>query len=133
MRAIVIGGDSDIGTALASALASRGDIVCSTTRRAVSAKRHAVHLDLTSSDVDSISLPEADIAFFCAAITGFAACRTNESLARQVNVTAAPAGPSIGGGRDKGGSIINQRSLRLAFPPRAGKLPAMSESQYTGS
>ena len=39
---------------------------------------------------------------------------------------AAPAGPSFGGGRNKGGSIINQRSLRLASPPRAGKLPAMS-------
>ena len=88
MRALVIGGDSGIGTALASALASRGDIVCSTTRRVVSAKRHATHLDLTSPDVDSVRLPEADVAFFCAAVTGFSACRTNEPLARQVNVTA---------------------------------------------
>ena len=88
MRALVIGGDSGIGTALASALASRGDIVCSTTRRVVSAKRHATHLDLTSPDVDSVRLPEVDVAFFCAAVTGFSACRTNEPLARQVNVTA---------------------------------------------
>jgi dTDP-4-dehydrorhamnose reductase len=45
-------------------------------------------LDLSSPDINSISLPRADIAFFCAAITGFSACRTNEALARDVNVTA---------------------------------------------
>ena len=88
MRAIVIGGDSNIGTSLADTLASRGNRVWSTTRRAASESRNSVYLDLTSSDVGSISLPDADIAFFCAAITGFAACRKNESLARQVNVTS---------------------------------------------
>ena len=74
-----------------------------------------------------IQLPEADIAFFCAAITSFAACRTNEALARQVNVTSPLllARRLVAAG-NKGGSIINQRSLRLAFPSRAGKLPAMS-------
>jgi len=87
MRAIVVGGDSSIGSALACALVARGDSVCSTTRRTTPATRHTVHLDLTSFDVDNVLLPQADVAFFCAAVTSFAACRENESLARQVNVT----------------------------------------------
>ena len=39
---------------------------------------------------------------------------------------AGLACPSIGGSGNKGSSIINQRSLRLAFPSRAVKLAAMS-------
>ena len=88
MRAIVIGGDSNIGSALATALKLRGDFVCSTTRRRKPANSYALHLDLSSPDINTVSLPRADIAFFCAAITSFSACRTNEALARDVNVTA---------------------------------------------
>jgi dTDP-4-dehydrorhamnose reductase len=88
MKAIVIGGDSKIGNALATAIKSRGDFVCSTTRRSKSGNPRALHLDLTSPSIHAASLPGADIAFFCAAITGFAACRKNETLARQVNVTS---------------------------------------------
>ena len=88
MKAIVIGGDGSIGSALTKALLSRGDTVCQTTRRSAFAGSSAIHLDLASFHIDTIQLPEADIAFFCAAITGFAACRANEALARQVNVTA---------------------------------------------
>jgi len=87
MKTIVVGADGVIGRALAVALASQGHFVCATTRRPTP-NRCGVHLDLSSFDVDAIQLPEADIAFFCAAITGFAACRANEALARQVNVTA---------------------------------------------
>jgi dTDP-4-dehydrorhamnose reductase len=87
MKALVIGGDGTIGSALTKALVSRGDTVCKTTRRSALAERNATQLDLASFDVDALRLPEADVAFFCAAITSFAACRTNEGLARQVNVT----------------------------------------------
>ena len=127
MKALIVGGDGIIGSALTKALVSRGDTVCKTTRRSALAERNATQLDLASFDVDALRLPEADVAFFCAAITGFAACRTNEAIGAsgQRNVPSL-AGPSIGGGRNKGGSIVNQRSLRLAFPSRAGKLPAMS-------
>jgi|SoiMethySBSTD1v2_1073268.scaffolds.fasta_scaffold06039_8 dTDP-4-dehydrorhamnose reductase len=87
MRVIVIGFDSAIGGALARAFTARGDLVCSTTWRAGSAERNMVKLDLTSFDPDAVPLPRADIAFFCAAITSIAACRENETLARQINVT----------------------------------------------
>src|SRR5262245_38308781 len=90
MKALVIGGDGSIGSALTEALLSRGDTVCQTTRRPVLAARNAIRLDLASFEIDALRLPEADIAFFCAAITSFAACRKDESLARQVNV-ARPA------------------------------------------
>jgi dTDP-4-dehydrorhamnose reductase len=87
MRVIVIGFDSTIGGALAGAFSARGDFVCSTTRRAGPAKKNTVKLDLAAFDPDAVPLPRADIAFFCASITSFAACRENETLARQINVT----------------------------------------------
>ena len=87
MKTIVVGADGVIGSALAAALALQGDFVCATTRRPTLPNGCGAHLDLSSFDVDAVQLPEADIAFFCAAITSFSACRKNESLARQVNVT----------------------------------------------
>jgi dTDP-4-dehydrorhamnose reductase len=88
MRVLIIGGDSTIGSALKQALASRRDSVCFTTRRPVTAGDNALQLDLASFDVGAAQLPKTDIAFFCAAITGFSACRKNIELARQINVTA---------------------------------------------
>jgi dTDP-4-dehydrorhamnose reductase len=87
MKVIVIGADSTVGGTLAAAFSARGDFVCSTTRRARPAKKNTVKLDLASFDSDAVPLPSADIAFFCAAITSFAACRENETLARRINVT----------------------------------------------
>lgn len=88
MRVFIVGGDSAIGNALKETLESRGDTVFFTTRRPTPAPGNALHLDLASSDVDRVGLPEADATFFCAAITGFAACRKDEVLARQVNLIA---------------------------------------------
>ena len=51
MNSFIIGGDSTIGSALANALASRGDTVYATTRRAIPASENAMHLDLASSDI----------------------------------------------------------------------------------
>jgi nucleoside-diphosphate-sugar epimerase len=73
MKALVIGGDGSIGSALTKALLSRGDTVCQTTRRSVLAERNAIQLDLASFDIDALRLPEADVAFFCAAITSIVA------------------------------------------------------------
>src|SRR5262245_35587692 len=87
MKALILGADSTIGGALACAFSARGDFVCSTTRRTEPVKKNTVKLDLASFDSDAVSLPRADIAFFCAAITSFAACRANETLARRINVT----------------------------------------------
>jgi dTDP-4-dehydrorhamnose reductase len=87
MKAIVFGADGTIGSALARALEQRGDIVHGTTRRAALVGPRRPFLDLAASDVETVSLPGADVAFFCAAIVSYAECRTNPALARRVNVT----------------------------------------------
>jgi dTDP-4-dehydrorhamnose reductase len=90
LRAIVVGGDSRIGMALAAALARRGDVVHATTRRACGAEG-GMRLDLADEASAAQPLPAADIAFFCAAITRFADCRADPVRARQVNVTGPAA------------------------------------------
>ena len=77
MRALIIGGDGAIGRALKDKLESRQDTVFFTTRRPVPVQGNALHLDLASSEAETARLPQADIVFFCAAITGFAACRND--------------------------------------------------------
>jgi dTDP-4-dehydrorhamnose reductase len=91
MRALVIGGDSAIGRALTNKLKSQQDTVFFTTRRSTPAPGNAVHLDLASSDTETTHLPQTDIAYFCAAITGFAACRNDRKLAERVNFSAPSA------------------------------------------
>ena len=91
MRALVIGGDSAIGRALTDKLKSQQDTVFFTTRRSTPAHGNAVHLDLASSDTETTHLPQTDIAYFCAAITGFAACRNDRKLAERVNFSAPSA------------------------------------------
>jgi len=88
MRVLIIGGDGAIGRALKDRLQSRQDTVFFTTRRSVPAHGNAVHLDLASSDAATTRLPQVDVAYFCAAITGFAACRNNKELAERVNFSA---------------------------------------------
>ena len=84
MRALVIGGDSLVGRALSPALERRGHRVTPTTRR--SPRDGWLALDLAKTLPGS--LPECEVAFFCAAITGFAANRESPQLAERVNVTA---------------------------------------------
>jgi dTDP-4-dehydrorhamnose reductase len=86
MRVLVIGGDSPIGAAFVHALAQRGDTVHATTRRGDTVAGNRFYLDLAGDDVETITLPEVDIAFFCAAISGFAVCRADPTSARRVNV-----------------------------------------------
>jgi len=88
MKALIIGGDGAIGRALKDKLESRQDTVFFTTRRPVPAQGNALHLDLATSDAETARLPRTDIAFFCAAITGFAACRNDRELAERVNFSA---------------------------------------------
>jgi len=85
MRVLIIGGDGAIGRALKDRLESRQDTVFFTTRRSVPAHGNVVHLDLAASDVETTLLPQVDVAYFCAAITGFAACRNNKELGERVN------------------------------------------------
>jgi dTDP-4-dehydrorhamnose reductase len=87
MKAIVLGADGTVGSALSSALEQRGDTVYGTTRRRTLVGAKRPFLDLAVEDAASASLPDADVAFFCAAIVSYAECRQNPVLARRVNVT----------------------------------------------
>jgi dTDP-4-dehydrorhamnose reductase len=86
VKALVVGGDGVIGRALSAALKERGDAVLRTTRRAGhSPGSEWMALDLGSS---LPALPDCDVAFFCAAITGFAACRASPQMTERINVSA---------------------------------------------
>jgi dTDP-4-dehydrorhamnose reductase len=85
VRAIIVGIDGLIGRALADALLARGDTVFGTTRRPEQVAPGKVGLlDLARANA-SIEFPEADVAFFCAAITNLADCRMHPELAERVN------------------------------------------------
>lgn len=86
MRAIVIGADGVVGTAIARMLSQRGDVVCGTTRRRSNVSASRPYLDLAVENIDDVALPPVDVAFFCAAVVTFAECRLNPDLARRVNV-----------------------------------------------
>ena len=91
MRAIVIGSDGMIGSALTRALADDGHVVYGTTRRLERVGKSRLFLDLAAADADRVALPDVDIAFFCAAVVSFAGCRENPNLAHRVNVIAPAA------------------------------------------
>jgi dTDP-4-dehydrorhamnose reductase len=124
MRALVIGGDGAIGRALKDKLESRQDTVFFTTRRPIPAQGNALHLDLASSDAETTRLPQADIAFFCAAITGFAACRNDKKLAERVNFSV----PSVLARRlvDAGSRVVFLSS-NAVFDWREPHVPASRE------
>jgi dTDP-4-dehydrorhamnose reductase len=84
LKALVIGGDALIGRALSTALERMEANVVRTTRRVARAEGW-LHLDLA---LPLPTLPTFDVAFFCAAMTRFADCRTMPQLAELVNVQA---------------------------------------------
>src|SRR5262249_31810657 len=124
MRALIIGGDGAIGRALTEKLESRQDTVFFTTRRPLPAQGNAVQLDLASSDAETTLLPHGDVAFFCAAITGFAACRSDIKLAERVNFSA----PSVLARRlvDAGSRVVFLSS-NAVFDWREPHVPAGRE------
>lgn len=86
MRTLVVGGDSLIGAAFIRAMGQRGGTCYATTRHRGADGGKRIYLDLASDEVETAVLPEVDIAFFCAAVSGFAVCRNDPALARRVNV-----------------------------------------------
>jgi dTDP-4-dehydrorhamnose reductase len=86
--ALVVGGDGRIARALIPALEREGYAVVATSRR--SAGPLALDLEQVARS-GSVQLPECDVAFLCAALSSYAACRQNEALARAVNVDATAA------------------------------------------
>jgi len=87
MRVVIVGADGLIGNALHASLRGRGHSVFGTTRRADKAgHKDRIFLDLSESTLPSI--PPAEVAIICAAMSRFADCRNYPDRARQVNVFA---------------------------------------------
>lgn len=100
MRFLIVGGDSVTGAAFSQAARQRGHTTYETTRRRPSVGNGRLYLDLASDDIGQVELPKVDVAFFCAAVSGFARCRKDPALARKVNIdsTAIVARRLIVGG-----------------------------------
>lgn len=90
-RALVIGGDGRIGSALVDALRLAGARIYATSRRHLTSGPDRIRLDLADAEASTISLPDVEVAIFCAAISRFADCRENPDLAHRVNVSAPVA------------------------------------------
>jgi len=89
-RALVIGGDGRIARALCPALARDGYEVVATSRRPGSGADLA--LDLAEvARTGSARLLDCDVVFVCAAMSGYAECRSDEARARAVNAEAPAA------------------------------------------
>jgi dTDP-4-dehydrorhamnose reductase len=90
--ALVVGADSRIGRALIPALIRSGFAVAATTRRrhpgAADSARFPIDLEEVAR-TGSVCLPECEVAFLCAAVSSYAACRKDEATARTVNVEAS--------------------------------------------
>lgn len=83
----MIGGDGRIARALCPALVRDGYEVAATSRRPGSGADLA--LDLAEvARFGSAQLPDCDAVFVCAAMSGYAECRSDEARARAVNAEA---------------------------------------------
>lgn len=95
MSVLVVGADGAVAAGLCRRLDAAGTPYVATTRRKNEAGDEAgagkrVHLDL--ADVDGApTLPPAEVAFLCAAVTGYAVCRENPGRTWRVNVEGTVA------------------------------------------
>ena len=91
-RVLIVGTDGLVGRALLNASRAAGFTAFGTTRRIPHVTQSNLFLDLAQVNyIRNAHLPEVDIAFICAAMTGFAECRQQPENASAVNVIA----PSI--------------------------------------
>ncbi len=81
--ALIIGGDSAIGSALAAHLTQQGKHVNVTSRK----PEAMLKLDLADAPEHWPQLPAADVAFLCAAATGLDACENDPVSTAHINVT----------------------------------------------
>jgi dTDP-4-dehydrorhamnose reductase len=130
-RALVVGGDGRIARALVPALRRTGYEVVATSRRPES----GLVLDLAEvARTGSVSLPECDVAFVCAAMSSYAACRNDEAAARAVNAEAPAVIARALRGR---GAQISFLSTNGVFdgeqPFRAAGDPPDGTTAYGGS
>lgn len=130
MRALVVGADGTIGAALIAALRRRGDVAIGTTRRKEAGERaDTLFLDLADPRAaGGVSLPDADVAFFCAAMTRFSDCRLQPELARRVNVDAPAA---LAQQLVSRGTRVILLSTGAVFDGRSAQVPANQPTSPT--
>jgi dTDP-4-dehydrorhamnose reductase len=90
MRVLVVGGDGELGGALAAALPAKGVTVASTTRRSERAAGRIL-VDLAAPPATWPPLPETDAAVICAAASRVETCRRDPVGSRRVNVDGTVA------------------------------------------
>jgi dTDP-4-dehydrorhamnose reductase len=83
-RALVVGGDSLVGSELQVHCRKLGWAVDATSRRAETAG--GVFLDLGDPDFTSLQRGNYDVAFVCAAVTSMQACQSDPARSRRINV-----------------------------------------------
>lgn len=86
-RALIIGIDSSIGSALQTELLNSGCEVFGTTRRTSGLSQNVSYLDL-SNLFEFRFEPSVDTVFLCASITKVATCRSAPELCQTINVDA---------------------------------------------
>lgn len=83
---LVIGGDGQLGSSLASLLRKAGHYVLSTVFMNNQVRGDQIFLDL-SGDISTWQIPrQLDVTFLCAAITSLDQCRTQPMESRKINV-----------------------------------------------
>ena len=87
-RALVVGGDSLVGSALQVHCRKLGLTVDASSRRAEARQAPgAIFLDLGDPDFTPLAqLADYDVAFVCAAVTSMQACQSDPALSRRINV-----------------------------------------------
>ena len=83
-RALVVGGDSLVGSELEVHCRKLGWTVDATSRRPEASG--AVFLDLGDPDFTSLQRGTYDVAFICAAVTSMQACQSDPARSRRINV-----------------------------------------------
>lgn len=83
VSALIVGGDSLVGSAIAARLSARHAPVAGTSRRGGAG---TIALDLAEPDVAALEGGCYDTAYVCAAVSGLGACQAAPAASRRVNV-----------------------------------------------
>jgi dTDP-4-dehydrorhamnose reductase len=83
-RALVVGGDSLVGSELQVHCRKLGWAVEATSRRA--ATPGGIFLDLSDPDFTPLQRADYDVAFVCAAVTSMQVCQSDPARSRRINV-----------------------------------------------
>src|SRR5262249_34337908 len=82
-RALIVGGDSLVGSALQAHCRKGGTAVGLTSRRPGTG---GIRLDLSNPDFSPLAQADYQVAFLCAAVTSMQACQAKPEASRRINV-----------------------------------------------